>query len=124
MGLSTQGYREALDRAEFTVYQLALEASSFNIILNEKEVPAAALIELPPSVRSAILPDEARPAREHPDVRLARRARTIAELARVISERKVDEGIRRTLWAQAQRLESLAKTRLDSIREELAMPRP
>ena len=110
--------REALDRAEFTVYQLALEASSFNIILNEKEVPAAALIELPPSVRGAILPDETRPAREHPDVRLARRARTIAELARVISERKVDEGIRRTLWAQAQRLESLAKTRLDSIREE------
>ena len=71
-----------------------------------------------PEVRGAILPDEARPAQEHPDVRLARRARTIAELARVISERKVDEGIRRTLWAQAQRLESLAKTRLDSISEE------
>jgi len=66
-------------------------------------------------VRGAILLKEARAAREHPDVRLARRARTIANLARVISERKVHAGIRRTLWAQAQRLEQLAKTRLDSV---------
>ena len=46
------------------------------------------------------------------------RARTIANLARVISERKVKTGIRRTLWAQAQRLERLAKTRLESFNGE------
>jgi len=107
--------REILNRAEYTVYQRALRKSAFNIILNEEEIPIAESIELPPSVRGAILLKEARAAREHPDVRLARRARTIANLARVISERKVHAGIRRTLWAQAHRLEQLAKTRLDSV---------
>ena len=42
----------------------------------------------------------------------ARRARTIADLARVISERRVGTGIRRTLWVQAQRLEFMARKRL------------
>lgn len=37
--------------------------------------------------------------------------------ARVIGERKVRTGIRRTLWAQARRLETLAKERLDSFSE-------
>lgn len=104
-----------LDRAEFTVYQRALQDSAFSVILNEGDIPAAELIELPRSMRGAILPADDRRAREHPDVRLARRARTIANLARVISERKVKIGIRRTLWAQAQRLERLAKTRLEAL---------
>lgn len=106
-----------LTRAEFTVYQQALRGSAFNIILNEGEIAEAELIELPASIRGAILPAEDRRQREHPDVRLARRARTIANLARVISERKVKVGIRRTLWAQAQRLERLAKLRLDSLED-------
>ena len=104
-----------LDRAEFTVYQLALKESEFNIILNEADIPETELIKLPASYRVAILPASLRVERQHPDVRLARRARTIADLARVISERKVTLGIRRTLWAQARRLEHLAKTRLDEL---------
>ena len=87
-------------------------------MLNENDIAAVELIDLPASVRGAILPAEDRRKREHPDVRLARRARTIANLARVISERKVKTGIRRTLWAQAQRLERLAKTRLESFNGE------
>ena len=73
------------------------------------------MIELPQSVRGTILPEDARQSREHPDLRLARRARTIADLARVISERQVRLGIRRTLWVQSLRLEHLARTRLDEL---------
>ncbi len=45
-----------LNRAEYTVYQQALTASAFNMVLNEAEIAPAPLIELPPSVRGAILP--------------------------------------------------------------------
>ena len=48
-------------------------------------------------------------------MRIARRASTIAALARVISERKVAKGLRRTLLTQARRLERLAKQRLDEF---------
>ena len=106
---------DTLNKAEYTVYRKALRTSVFNVILNEKEIQETELIELPPSVRAHILPAQDRRRREHPDVRLARRARTIANLARVISERKVRVGIRRTLWAQAQRLERLAQTRLEAF---------
>lgn len=107
--------KDTLDRAEFTVYQQALADSFFNAVLNEVDIPETELIELPSSVRGEILPDVSRTKREHPDIRIARRARTIADLARVISERKVQAGIRRTLWVQARRLEYLARTRLDDV---------
>ena len=95
---------DTLDRAEYTVYQQALAGSNFNAVLNEGEIAEAERIDLPESVRGAVLPHEARQSREHPDLRLARRARTIADLARVISERQVSHGIRRTMWIQARRL--------------------
>jgi len=117
-GKSKEEVSNTLNRAEYTVYQQALRASAFNIILNEAEIAPTTQIALPPSVRGAILPKADRKQREHPDVRLARRARTIANLARVISERKVQPGIRRTLWAQAQRLEHLAKTRLQDFAQD------
>lgn len=104
-----------LDRAEFTVYNQALRDSEFGVVLNEKPVVADSEIELPELVRGRILSDEVREARNHPDVRLARRARTLANLAAVISERSVQTGIRHTLLAQAQRLESLARTRLQTL---------
>ncbi len=106
---------DTLDRAEYTVYQMALQESRFRVVLNEKDIKPADFIDLPKSVRVSVLPDALRKQREHPDIRLARRARTIADLARVISERSVKPGIRRTLWAQARRLEHLAKTRLDAF---------
>ena len=104
-----------LDRAEFTVYCEALARSEFGVVLNEKPVQETEKISLPPSVRVAILSSAERPAREHPDIRLARRARTIANLARIIGERRVKPGIRRTLWAQAQRLEGMARKRLEEF---------
>ncbi len=107
---------DTLNRAEYTVYQQALEASQFHIVLNEAEIASTEKLTLPPSVRDMILPDMAdRRSREHPDIRLARRARTIAELARIISERRVKIGIRRTLAAQATRLEHLAQSRLGEL---------
>lgn len=106
-----------LDRAEYTVYQKALRESKFNVILNEKDIKPADVIVLPDSIRVSVLPPDLRKNREHPDIRLARRARTIANLARVISERSVRPGIRRTLWAQARRLEHLAKTRLEEFEQ-------
>ncbi len=109
--------RETLNRAEFTVYQNALEKSMFSVILNEKEITFAEVIELPKSVRVSVLPQSLRRQREHPDIRLARRARTIANLARVISERSVKPGIRMTLWAQARRLDYLARTRLEEFEQ-------
>lgn len=106
---------DTLDRAEYTVYQNALKASKFNRILNEKEIAEKPAIELPPSIRESILEGAARKSRSHPDVRLARRARTIAELARIISERKVNIGLRNTLLSQAVRLEHLARNRLEQV---------
>lgn len=108
---------ETLDRAEYTVYLHALRQSRFNVVLNEKDIKPADSIDLPKSVRVSILPADLRRMREHPDICLARRARTIANLARVISERSVRTGIRRTLWAQARRLEHLAKTRLEEFED-------
>lgn len=113
--LNKQDAAETLDRAEFTVYCRALERSEFNAILNEGDIRKADKIALPPSVRAPLLTGARRAEREHPDIRLARRARTIADLARIISERRVKTGLRRTLWAQAQRLESLARKRLAEI---------
>ncbi|MDE0170737.1 MAG: GIY-YIG nuclease family protein [bacterium] len=106
---------DTLHRAEFTVYQHALTESRFSAVLNEGEIREAELIQLPPSVRGSLLPAGSRRVREHPDLRLARRARTISDLARVISERQVRPGIRRTLWVQSQRLEHLARTRLEEV---------
>ena len=109
---------ETLDRAEYTVYQKALKGSKFSVVLNEKDIRPADEIDLPKSVRVSVLTETLRKQREHPDIRLARRARTIANLARVISERSVRPGIRRTLWAQARRLEHLAKNRLEEFEQD------
>ena len=109
---------ETLRQAEYTVYCHALNTSSFHAVLNEGDIPETELVALPPSTRGRILSDDSYRLREHPDIRLARRARTIANLARITSERKVTTGIRRTLLAQAQRLESLVRTRLDEFAVE------
>lgn len=107
-----------LDQAEYTVYCLALKRSKFGVVLNEVEPRASRRTKLPRSVRLRLLAEDAIGERDHPDIRLARRARTMANLARVISERRVKAGIRHTLWAQAQRLEVLAKERLQNFDDE------
>ena len=107
--------KQRLAAAEYTVFQAVLQKSSFNAVLNEKDIPAAPTIELPQSYRRRIVPDSIFENRKHRDVRIARRAQTIANLARVKSERDVSKGLRRTLHTQARRLERLAAQRLDEI---------
>ena len=111
----TTASQELLARAEFTVYQLALERSMFGATLNEVGIPSMDVIELPPSIRQFILEPALRKIRMHPDLRIARPAQTFAELARVVSERQVTVNLRTTLLVQAQRLEHLARTRLHEI---------
>jgi hypothetical protein len=109
--------REYLDRAEFTVFQKVVRESKLGAILNEKPPRQTEIIELPKSYSRRIIPESIYPHRKHPDIRIARRAATIASLARRISERSVKRGLRNTLLTQAKRLERLAQTRLKDFPE-------
>ena len=105
--------KPTLDSAEYTVYERLLTQSAFGAVLNEVPVPQTPPITLPVSMRGRIIPDEVYERRLHPDIRIARRANTIARLAQVISERSVSQGLRQTLVTQARRLEYLAGHRLN-----------
>src|SRR6185437_12717966 len=83
------GFGEAqsrLDAVEYSAYLDSIEGSRFKAILNEKIPPVSPRIELPPSRRFKLISDETRAERGHPDVRIARRADTIARLAAVAHE--------------------------------------
>lgn len=116
--LSAAEAGQRLNAAEYTVFQQVLAKSYFNAVLNEKDVAVLDTVELPPSVRTRIIPPDLFESRKHPDVRIARRASTIASLAKVISERDVSPGLRRTLVTQARRLEHLAARRFDDFADE------
>jgi len=116
--------KKRLDAAEHTVFQRVLSESSFGAVLNEGKIAPTGLIELPPSVRGRIIPEHLYEQRKHPDVRIARRATTIAALARVISERDVSDGLRRMLMTQARRLERLATQRYNEISGSVPIVEP
>lgn len=108
--------RAVLGAAEYAVFQSVLKASALGAVLNEKDIAKSRLkISLPPPFRGRIIPDSLFEERKHADVRIARRASTVAALARVISEREVSSGLRRTLLTQARRLERLAAQRFAEI---------
>ncbi len=109
--------RGLANRMEHAVFQKCLTESEFGAVLNEGDIATAEPIDLPPSHRGRIIPDDLYDDRAHPDVRIARRAATIASLARLISERQVNKGLRHTLLVQAQRLESLSRRRFDDFAE-------
>jgi GIY-YIG catalytic domain len=110
---SAKGHLDALERM---VFDRCVEQSRFKIILNEKNPPDNGLtIELPASVRKRIVPESVMDLRSHPDTRLARRAAIVSRLAQIISERKVQGGLRRVLVAQAQRLKWLAEQRYQAL---------
>jgi hypothetical protein len=115
VGLPKEERREYLDRAEYTVFQKVLRESGLGAVLNEQEMPKKSEVFLPHSYKGCIIPESIYKHRKHPDVRIARRATTIANLARVISERDVSDGLRRTLVIQAQRLERLARQRISEL---------
>lgn len=115
---NTQEKRRVLDAAEYAIYhRLTLEAR-VSKLLNEKAPVPAQPLELPESHAADIIPAGIRGRLGHPDERIARRASTIANLAQVIRERDVSPGLRQTLVTQAERLEHLARRRLDSVTGE------
>ena len=110
------GAKAHLNALERAVYDTAIESSKFGAVLNEKDPPPATVsVKLPTSYRGRIVSDEVHKIRSHPDFRIARRALIISRLAQVISERKVQGGLRRVLLTQAKRLEWLAERRYDAL---------
>lgn len=114
-GMGKQDTKALLDSAEYTVFQKVLTESELGAVLNEKEMAPCSKIRLPVSHKRRIIPESIYMQRKHPDIRIARRATTIASLARVISERDVSDGLRRTLLTQARRLERLAAQRVQEL---------
>ena len=116
--------KAALNSIEYAVYLAAVGWSTFKAVLNEGAIAPTTQIDLPASYRGRIVPDSLYVERSHPDIRLARRAATIASLARGISERQVSRPLRETLLVQCQRLESLARQRLADFANEsnVALP--
>jgi len=108
-----------LHALEYTVFQKVLHESTLKAVLNEKDLDATDFVKLPTSYRKRIIPDELFATRQHPDIRIARRANTIARLAQVISEREVSAGLRRTLLTQARRLEKLAAERFKPFESQV-----
>lgn len=105
--------RRAVDAVEYSVYLDSIENSKYNAILNEKIPPVSPRVRLPKSYRFKLVPDDMREDREHPDVRIARRAETLARVAAVAHERgEVSAGLRRVIVIQAVRLADLAAARL------------
>ncbi len=103
-----------LNALEHAVFHTLLAESRFKAVLNEKMPPAPTLtVEVPEFVERQVASAKVMALRDHPDMRIARRAQTLAALAKGISERKVGLGIRRTLLTQAKRLQWLAERRLD-----------
>ena len=115
VGLPKAEKKALVDRAEYTVFKKAIRESKFGAVLNEAEIKEHVPIALPTSYRGRIIPDELFEDRNHPDIRLARRAATVASLARLISEREVKRPLRNTLLVQCRRIEWLARTRLDDF---------
>ena len=105
---------EHLNSLERTVFAKLIGQSRFKKILNEKDPPAAKTCDLPQEVSGSIVSDSVRLDREHPDVRIARRAQTIARLAQIIAGRNVQGGLRRALATQAERLAFLAEARFQA----------
>jgi hypothetical protein len=118
------GPKAFLDALEFTIFQKVLSESQLGAVLNEKPPFVTPEVSPPPSHKGKIIPEDIFAARSHPDIRIARRAQTIANLARVISEREVSGGLRVTLLTQARRLELLANQRLHELGLQAIRPKP
>ena len=59
--------------------------------------------------------DRVHTLRSHPDFRIVRRSLISSRLVQVISERKVQGGLRRVLLTQAKRLQWLAQRRYEGL---------
>lgn len=100
---------------EYEIHRDLLAKSRFGAVLNEKDpypVEQQPQFLRPEGYRGTIVSEAVFKLRGHPDTRLARRAETLSSLAKVVSERQVRKGLRRTLLTQAKRLAWLADRRL------------
>lgn len=104
-----------LNALERTVFLDLIRKSEFGKILNEKDPPAAEECVPPVPIEGDIVDPGVRRLRQHPDVRIARRAQTIARLAQIIAGRDVQAGLRRALATQADRLAHLANARFEAV---------
>jgi hypothetical protein len=105
-----------LDALERIITQKSVDGSTFKAILNEKDAPGGTLkVKVPTSYRAKIVSDRVFEIRSHPDFRIARRALIISRLAQVISERKVQGGLRRVMLTQAKRLQWLSERRYEAL---------
>lgn len=102
-----------LNRLERSVFELVKGRGRYPILLNEKDPPSSPKMDkLPLCFGAQILPDDLKEKHSHLDVRIARRALTIARLSQVISERTLKgTGLRRALVVQAIRLKQLSERR-------------
>lgn len=111
-----------LNALEHLVYEQSVADSTFKAILNEKNPsPPTMAVTAPPSMRFRLVSDHVHRIRSHPDFRLARRSLIISRLAQVISERKVQGGLRRVLLTQAKRLQWLAERRYTALGGEASV---
>ncbi|MGW1785754.1 GIY-YIG nuclease family protein [Streptomyces sp. NPDC002143] len=102
-----------LHQLEREVYLQAVERNRFGALLNEKIPAGAERGVLPPSKRFALVDEQTRSEQGHADVRVARRAATVARLSALFVERGVvSDGARRALILQSARLTHLAATHL------------
>lgn len=116
--------KDYLNALEDLIYRKALKSSKFGAVLNEKDPPNPIVtIDEPASFRQCVVSDEVQAIRSHPDFRIARRAMIIARLAQVISERKVQGGLRRVLLTQAKRLQWLAERRYVALGGDASVER-
>jgi hypothetical protein len=108
--------RQHLDALERLITEQAVARSEFKAILNEKDPPPGKLaVTAPLSFRMRIVSERVHELRSHPDFRIARRSLIISRLAQVISERKVQGGLRRVLLTQALRLQWLTRRRYEAL---------
>ncbi len=122
VGGKNKDAKAALDALEYEIHQLAIQNSHFSAVLNEKDPPAATInIKIPESYRQRIVSEEVHAIRSHPDFRISRRALVISRLAQVISERKVQVGLRRVMLTQAKRLQWLAERRFTALGGDTAI---
>ena len=108
--------KSQLNALEKTIFDREVRASKFAAVLNEKNPLQTTLrIKIPKSFRGKVVSDNLQELRGHPDVRIARRAIITSRLAQVISERKVQGGLRRVLLTQTKRLQWLAERRYEAL---------
>lgn len=105
---------EHLNSLERAVFDTLFAASAFGV-LNEKDPPDVEPCTMPEPITGEIVSGDVLEIRLHPDVRIARRAQTIARLAHIIAGRDVAGGLRRALATQADRLAWIAARRFEAL---------